>query len=155
DALAEQIRESFGSIPNNELAIPVVPPAAPQYGERRVTIRKPSAAAYMMMGYKIPDATHPDMPAILVADALLSGAKAMGLGGGSGMGRSSRLYRALVSSGLARSAGSSAGLDHDPYLWNFSATALPGTEPEAIEAAFDAEIERLKNELASEEEFLK
>jgi len=153
--LAEKIRASFGNIENSDLDIPLVPEAAPQYGERRGTVRKPSAAAYMMMGYKIPDAKHPDMPAILVADALLSGAKAMGMGGGSAMGRSSRLYRALVTSGLARSAGSSAGLNLDPYLWNFSATALPGVEPEAIEAAFEAEIERLKNELASEEEFLK
>lgn len=155
EELAERIRASFGDIANSDLVIPGVPQAAPQYGERRVTVRKPSAAAYMMMGYKIPDAKHPDMPAILVADALLSGAKAMGLGGGSAMGRSSRLYRALVTAGLARSAGSSASLTVDPYLWSFSATALPGVEPEAIEAAFEAEIERLKNELASEEEFLK
>ena len=155
DELLEKIRESFGGIENTPGELRDVPPAAPQYGERRVTIRKPSAAAYMMMGYKLPDAKHPDMPAILVADALLSGAKAMGLGGGGGMGRSSRLYRALVSTGLARSAGSSAGLQKDPYLWSFNATAMPGVEPEAIEAAIEAEIERLKNELASEEEFLK
>lgn len=155
DELAERIAASFGDIQNNGLVIPDVPITAPQYGERRVTIRKPSAASYMMMGYKIPDAKHPDMPAILVADALLSGAKAMGMGGGSGMGRSSRLYRALVSTGLARSAGSSASLHHDSSLWNFSATALPGVEPDTIEAAFETEIERLKIELASEDEFLK
>ena len=153
--LAARIEASFGNIPNSDIEIPDVPAAAPQYGERRVTIRKPSAAAYMMMGYKIPDAKHPDMPAILVADALLSGAKAMGLGGGSAMGRSSRIYRALVSKGLARSAGSSAGLNLDPYLWSFNATALPDVEPEAIEAAIEGEIDRLKHELAGEEEFVK
>ncbi|HEV2072799.1 MAG TPA: pitrilysin family protein [Thermomicrobiales bacterium] len=155
DDLASRINASFGSIPNNDMVIPDIAPDVPQYGERRVTIRKPSAAAYMMMGYKLPDAKHPDMPAILVADALLSGGKAMGLGGGGVMGRSSRLYRALVSKGLARSAGSSASLYRDSYLWDFTATALPGVEPAAIEAAVDAEIERLKNEIAGEEEFVK
>lgn len=155
DDLASRINASFGSIPNSDMTIPEIAPDVPQYGERRVMIRKPSAAAYLMMGYKLPDAKHPDMPAILVADALLSGAKAVGLGGGGAMGRSSRLYRALVSKGLARSAGSSASLYQDSYLWNFNATALPGVEPEAIEAAIDAEIERLKNELAGEDEFTK
>src|SRR5699024_10333897 len=73
DELATKIEQSFGGITNTAGELRTVPEAAPQYGERRVTVRKPSAAAYMMMGYKLPDATHPDMPAILVADALLSG----------------------------------------------------------------------------------
>ena len=71
------------------------------------------------------------------------------------MGRSSRLYRGLVSTGLARSAGSGTNLHIDPHLWTFSATALPGVEPERIEAAIEQEIDRLKTSLASEEEFVK
>jgi zinc protease len=155
DELTARIEASFGAIPANDEPLPPVARDAPQRGERRVTIQKPSPAAYLMMGYKMPDARHEDIPAILVADALLSGAKTMGMGGGGGMGRSSRLYRALVSKGLARSASSSAGLNHDQHLWSFSATALPGVAPEDIETAIDAEIERLKTELADEEEFVK
>ncbi|MGB3330846.1 MAG: insulinase family protein, partial [Thermomicrobiales bacterium] len=110
---------------------------------------------YMMMAYRIPEARHPDGPALMVADALLSGAKAMGMGGGGGMGRSSRLYKALVSTGLARSAGSGTSMHIDPHLWTFSATALPGVEPERIEAAFEAELDRLKTDLANDDEFVK
>ncbi len=153
--LLELIRDSFGGIPASDEPFPQVAQEPPQRGERRVTLRRPSPAAYLMMGYRMPGAKHPDVPAILVADAILSGAKAMGMGGGSAMGRSSRLYRALVAKGLARSAGSGTNLHMDGHLWSFSATALPGIEPERIEEAIAAEIERLKTTLASEEEFVK
>ena len=155
DTILGKIEASFGSIATGPENSGDVAPEPPQRGERRVTIRKPSPAAYMLMGYKFPDARHPDVPALLVADALLSGAKAMGMGGGGGMGRSSRLYRALVATGLTRSAGSSAGLSRDAELWSFSATASPGVDPERIEAAFEAEFDRLKTDLATEEEFVK
>lgn len=155
DEMLARIEASFGSIPAGAPNSGEVAPEPPQRGERRVTIRKSSPAAYMLMGYRFPDAKHPDIPALLVADALLSGAKAMGMGGGGGMGRSSRLYRALVATGLARSAGSNGGLSRDSELWSFSATALPGVEPERIEAAFEAEFERLKRDLATDEEFAK
>jgi zinc protease len=155
DDVIARIERAFGGIEPGPANSGEVAPEPPQRGERRVTIRKPSPAAYMLMGYRFPAAKHPDVPALLVADAILSGAKAMGMGGGNGMGRSSRLYRALVASGLARSASSNAGLSRDPEMWSFSATALPGVEPERIEAAFEAEFERLKTDHASEEEFAK
>ncbi|CAA9554488.1 MAG: hypothetical protein AVDCRST_MAG43-1347 [uncultured Thermomicrobiales bacterium] len=155
DELLDRITSAFGAIPAGDGALPPVAVEPPQRGERRVTLRRPSPASYLMMAYRMPDARHPDIPALLVADALLSGGKPMGMGGGSAMGRSSRLYRALVSGGLARSASSGASLNIDPNLWTFTATALPGVEPERIEAAIETEIERLKNDLAPEEEFVK
>ncbi len=155
EELLDRISAAFGSIPAEDEALPPVAAEPPQRGERRVTLRRPSPAAYLMMAYRMPEAKHPDIPALLVADALLSGGKPMGMGGGSAMGRSSRLYRALVSGGLARSAGSCASLNIDPNLWTFTATTLPGVEPERIEAAIEAEIERLKSAPAAEEEFVK
>lgn len=155
DELIAKIEQSFGNIPAVTDPLPLVAGEPPQRGERRVTVRKTSPASYLMMAYRMPEATHPDIPALMVADAVLSGAKAMGMGGGSAMGRSSRLYRALVSTGLARSASSGTSLHLDPYLWTFSATALPGVEPERIESAFQGEIDRLQHELPTEEEFAK
>ena len=150
-----RIESAFGSIPGGEPLTPHIAQDPPQRAERRVTVRRPSPAAYMMMGYRMPAADHPDIPALLVADSILSGAKPMGIGGGGGNGRSARLYRALVSTGLARSASSGAGLHIDPFLWTFSATALPGTEPGRIEEAFEEQLEMLRSTPASEEEFLK
>lgn len=155
DEMLASIEEAFGAIPGGEPIVPHIAQDPPQRAERRVTVRRPSPASYMMMGYRMPAADHPDIPALLVADSILSGAKPFGMGGGSAMGRSSRLYRALVSSGLARSASSGTGLHIDPFLWTFSATALPGTDPDHIENAFEEQLERLRTTPASEDEFLK
>jgi zinc protease len=154
-SMIESIEDSFGAIPGGNSIETRIAEEPPQRAERRVTLRRPSPASYLMMGYRMPAASHPDMPALLVADSILSGAKPMGLGGGSAMGRSSRLYRSLVSTGLARGASSGAGLHIDPFLWTFSATALPGVEPERIESVLEEQLERLRNEPASEDEFLK
>ncbi|MGI8485170.1 MAG: M16 family metallopeptidase, partial [Thermomicrobiales bacterium] len=155
EELVARIERSFGEIPASKESLPIVAGEPPQCGERRVIVRKSSPASYLMMAYRMSEAKHPDIPALMVADAILSGAKAMGMGGGSAMGRSSRLYRALVSTGLARSASSGTSLHLDPHLWTFSATALPGVEPERIEAAIETEIQRLQNEHATEEEISK
>ncbi|HMA36278.1 MAG TPA: insulinase family protein, partial [Chloroflexia bacterium] len=88
---------------------------------------------------------------------LLSGAKAMGMGGG--MGRSARLYRALVQTDLAAAAGSYFRLSRDPGLFSFSATARAGkpwTESlAAIEAAIYGEIDRLAAEPPTPQELEK
>lgn len=153
--LAARIEASFGQIRNPEGDIPTVVAGPPQHAERRVTLRRPSPAAYLMMGYKMPPARHADIPAIMMADALLSGAKAMGMGGGAGNGRSSRLYKALVTTGLARNISSSADPEVDESMWSFSATALPGIDPARIEDAIETELEKLRTELPTEEEFTK
>lgn len=153
DTLIPRLTEAFGPITDDGVVIPPVSPGPEQFAERRITLRRPSPAAYLMLGYKIPGANHADTAALMVADAILSGAKTMGLGGGGGMGRSRRLYKALVSSNLARSAGSSASPDLDESLWSFHATALPGVDPARIEEAINAEIARLQETLPEEEEF--
>ncbi len=155
DEMTQKLTEAFGSIENPDIPVPEVAPGGPQHAERRITLHRPSPASYMMMGYKIPGAKHADIPALMVADAILSGAKSMGMGSGGGMGRSSRLYKALVTTGLARSASSSASPELDESLWSFTATALPGVEAERIEDAIETEIERLKQTPPSDEEFTK
>lgn len=152
DELLDRIATRFGPIPAGEPVSSTVAQEPPQRAERRVVLRHPAATAYVRMAYHAPDARHPDIPALLVADAVLSGGKGMGLSGGGPMGRSSRLYRALVSGGLARSAGSDIGLHVDPYLFGFGATCLPGIEPERVEVALDAEIARLRDDIVPDDE---
>jgi zinc protease len=152
DELLRRIEDRFGGIPAGDMPVGGVAPEPSQRAERRVHLRHPAATAYVRMAYHAPAAVHPDLPALLIADAVLSGGKGMGLAGGGPMGRSSRLYRALVSGGLARSAGSDIGLHLDPHLFGFGATCLPDVEPQRVEDAFDAEIRRLQSELVPEYE---
>lgn len=150
--LLSRIEERFGGIPAGDPVPPVNIQEPEQLGERRVTIYRPAPASHLWIAYHVPAATHPDTAPLMVMDAVLSGAKGMGLAGGGAMGRSARLYRALVASGFARAAGSDTGLSLDPYLMLFGATALPGVDPQRIEAVMDEEIERIREELVTEEE---
>ncbi len=140
EELFKKIEAKFGSIPAGETPPKVEAIEPMQRAERRVVLRRPAPTAYVRMGYRAPAATHPDTAALMVADAILSGAKPMGLGGGGNFGRSARLYKALVSPGIARSAGSDFDLTIDPFLLSVSASALPGGDPEQIEAVMNETI---------------
>jgi zinc protease len=153
DSLLQQIERRFGAIPDTAQPSPLVSVVdPPQPGERRVVIRKPAGAPLLRMAFHAPAATDPDAVPLLVTEAILSGGQPMGLGGGSSMGRSSRLYRALVASGLARGAGSDMSLSLDPFLFQIAATGLPDSDLGAIEAVILEEIERLRNEPVTAEE---
>ena len=145
DALA-RIEAAFGGIPRGAEP-PVVRTAEPaQYGERRVTVNRPAPNRVVQLAHVAVSATHPDAAALMMLDAIMSGGKGLGFGGGVGMGRSSRLYRALVSSGLCSSAGSSFALTIDPYLFGVSAVLRPESDAAAVEDVLLGEIARFGTE---------
>jgi zinc protease len=151
--LLGRLESAFGAVPAGESiprSIGVTEPA--QQGERRVFLRRPSGVPYLRVAYHAPGATHADAVPLLVAEAVLSGGQPMGLGGGSAMGRSSRLYRALVASGFARAAGSDMSLTIDPYLFQIGVTGLPGSDLSELERLVHAEVDRLQDEPVPAEE---
>lgn len=150
--LADRIEDAFGAIEPGDGVTRRVVREPEQRAERRVTLRKPAPTSYLDMAYKAPDSRHPDTAALLALDAILSGGKPMGLSSGGAMGRSSRLYRALVASGLARSASSDIGLTIDPHLFSISVTANPGVSLDEIESVVTNELNRLAEEPVGEEE---
>ncbi|MCX7622300.1 MAG: insulinase family protein, partial [Thermomicrobium sp.] len=145
------VERRFGDIPAAR-EIPLLRVREPeQWGERRVTVRRPAPTAQLLVAWRVPEATHPDVPALVVLDAVLSGGKPVAFGGG-GMGRSSRLYRALVAPGLCTAAASSMSLTLDPFLFTVSATLTPRAEPAEVERIVDEVIRRLWEEAVSDEE---
>jgi zinc protease len=152
EELAGRIERAFGAAEPGPPMPTVRAIEPPQRDERRTVLRRPSPTAYLRMGFKTPAGLHPDSVPLLVADAVLSGGKSMGLGGGGPMGRSARLYRSLVAAGLARSAGSDVDMYVDPYLLLVGVTALPGVDPDQIEQVIDSELARLSTELVPEDE---
>lgn len=147
DRTAALIAETFGPIAAGE-ATPAVRVEEPeQEGERRVVLRRPGGAtAYLQMAYHTPAASHPDLPALLVADGILSGFKGISPFDGGGGGRSSRLYRALVDTGLATDAGSGIVPSADPSLLRIGATVRAGVEVQAVEDVVNTEIRRVQDE---------
>ena len=151
-AMLAEIERRFGGIAQGDDPPPVRTQEPAQQGPRRITVRRPAPTATMLAVFHAPDAANPDTPALLVLDTVLSGGKSPGFGGGGGMGRSSRLYRSLVASGLASSAGSSLGLTIDPYLFSVSATLIPTTEPARVEDVVRQELARLREEAVPADE---
>ena len=124
-----------------------------QEGERRIRLRRPAPTRYLQVAYQAPSATSEDAFPMIVLDAILSGAKGMGMGGGRApMGRSSRLYRALVDTGLASSARSGFALTHDPFVVDVNATLRPGVELADAERALFAVIDALATDGPTEQE---
>jgi zinc protease len=148
DALLSRIEELYGSIPAGS-AIPAVRSVEPrQEGERRIIVRRPGPTRYFTAAYHAPAASDSDVFPLFVLDAILSGAKPMGLfaGGNTSMGRSSRLYRLLVDTARCTGAGSSFGLTKDPYLFNFSATLHTDVPLAEVETTIFEEIEKIQRE---------
>lgn len=151
DALA-RAQARFAAIPQGPEAeaIRAVEPA--QEGERRVTLRRPGGAAYMITAFHTPAADHADTPALLVLAAVLAGAPAMSMAG-EYLGRSARLYRALVDTGLAASASAHFQPTPEPYLLQCFAACRTGVDPSDLEAALLRAFDRMASEPVSREEF--
>ncbi len=150
-----RIKELFGSAKPKLLPKLSPRPEPEQKGERRVRLTGEGETAYLDVMYHAPNATHPDFYPMVALDSILAGASSFNLFGGGTSNKSSRLYRALVESGLA--AGVSGGLSAtvDPFLYTVSATVRNGQTPEAVEAALEREVDRARNELVTEDELAK
>lgn len=131
-------------------------PEPEQKGERRVVVSDEGETAYVTLAYHAPAATHPDFYPLVALDSILAGASSFNMfGGGGTSNKSSRLYKALVQTGLAAGVGGNLTPTVDPYLYSFFATVRAGQSVEAVERALDAEIERVSREPVTAAELAK
>jgi len=140
------VRRLFGPIRRGPAIPPIrtVEPAGS--AERRVILRRPAGAAYLDVAWPAPAAADPDFPVLLMLDGVLLGGPSVNVWAGhSGRGpsKSSRLYRALVEGDLANEVGSTIVPTTYPFLYRITATAREGVDPQRVETAMLAEIERL------------
>jgi zinc protease len=147
--ILDEIEAAFGSIapgsqpqggPDRDPPpAPVLEP--PQCGERRFELRKAGSHEMLAIAYKVPGRAHEDQYALDVLAQIL------------GHGRTSRLYRALVETGVAVQAGAEnlAALA-DPFLFHIDVDPARDTALMTLETAVDAEIERLRREPVTLEE---
>jgi zinc protease len=154
-AMLTRIEELFGGYKPQPLPDLTPRPEPEQKGERRVTVEGEGETAYLEAVYHAPNATDADFYPLVALDSILAGASSFNLFGGGTSNKSSRLYKALVQSGLA--AGVSGGFSPtvDPYLYSVFCTVRGGQTPQAVEQALDAEIERVQNDPVSAEELTK
>lgn len=150
DTMLERVVELFGTATAR-----LTPLAAAQHAnspshspqeQRRVVVTGPEPVAYVQLLFPVVEATHPDYFPLLMLDTVLGGAKSMSFTGGGGTNRSSRLYRALVTTELAASAGCSVRPTSEPFAFTVAATVRRGVDPQQVEDALWAELDRVAGE---------
>jgi zinc protease len=154
EAMLGRIEELFGPIPARAEPAPVHRSEPAQRGERRVMLEGPGSTAYLEAGFRAPAATEPDFFPLTVLGAILTGPSGMNLFAAPPPNRSSRLYQALVETGLAAGISGSLSPMLDPYLYKISVTVRAGQPLAAVEAALDDEIDRIREEPISTAELL-
>jgi zinc protease len=98
---------------------------------KKIILQEPGAAAMLQMVYPLPDIKHPDVPALDVMDYILS------------EGRNSRLYLALVDSGLATDTSGSVASLVESGWYEISVTASPKQDLQKIDATISKAIASL------------
>jgi zinc protease len=156
DASAEELLDRAASaFAPLDAEVPIEPPKAPeppQYGEKRVIVRRAGGALpIIQIGHKAPRASDPRAPALSALAVALGGATAGG--GEAASGRSSRLYRALVDTGLATTVDASFNLMKDPYLFIAEAHMRPGVTHDRVERVILDELDKVARTTLADEEF--
>jgi zinc protease len=135
------IKKEYGVYPSSPKPIPEMTTEEPeQTGARRLVLKRPGQLGTVMIAFKGTSILQPDAPALDVLGSILSN------------GKNSRLYRALVDTGLATGAGGGIGQDRDPGLFMVSASLTPGTTHEKAEQALLAELDKVKQSGVTQEE---
>ncbi|MCB1738064.1 MAG: insulinase family protein, partial [Gammaproteobacteria bacterium] len=121
-----------------------------QFGVRRVDFDLPSKIAYLTMGYKVPSLKSAHDAGIAPAEVYALEVLSYLLDGSD----SARLNRELVrGSEQAVSASASYDLyDRLPTLFSFTAVPSDDSNLDQLESAIQAQIDRVKTELVSDEE---
>jgi zinc protease len=114
-----------------------------QTGERRLEIRKEGTTAYVKAAFHVPGTVDPQFFPLIVLDAALTGAKGVNLWSSFRVPppqRRSRLYRALIDTGLASQVSGAMLPTAEPFLYTLSVTVTDGTP---IATVRDALLEAL------------
>ena len=129
-----KVEKYFGAIPKQPAPPPVDVTEPPQKEERRATLEDALARLPRVdIGYKVPGGASPDYDVLTVLTSILSS------------GRSSRFYENIVrQKQLATSVSASLDETRGPGLYTIIANPTPSASVTDLEAAVDAELERLK-----------
>lgn len=139
--LISLIKKYFGKIKEGNTPPEVREKEPPQLGERRIKVRKEGNTEYVLAVYHIPEINNPDILPLNVLSQILSA------------GQTSRLHKKLVLGDLATSVYSSAGENKDPGLFIIFAQVRKDKNVTDVEKAMLEEIEKIKKEGITQEEF--
>lgn len=137
------IEKYYGKIPSSPHPIPEVYTREPsQEGERRYKVSRAGDLQRVWIGHRTPASSHADHYPINVVSHLLGGSHDKG----------SRLYKALMDTGLAMDVACRHDELRDPALMIIAATLTQDADPSEVEKVILQEIEKLQKELVGDDE---
>jgi zinc protease len=131
--LMPKVQETFGKVPRREVKVtqPTTTMGATP-SKRRLTLKEPGTTQIASMVYPLPEANHPDVPAIDVMNYILT------------EGRSSRMYQSIIETGIATSLdGGAANLAAGGW-YEVSSVVEVGKSLPKLEAAVEKEIKQIQ-----------
>ncbi|MGA7954269.1 MAG: pitrilysin family protein [Gloeobacterales cyanobacterium] len=135
-----KVKDYFGSIPARAKPVASVPQEPPQTEERRVTVKQPGSVPILEMLYHGPKSTDPDLYALDLLDNVLN------------VGRSSRMYQALIETGIAASIGGGISPHIDPGWYGIQAIPSSNTSLETLQQKIDEVLAQVRNEKVTPQE---
>ncbi len=135
------VQKYFGPIPRPERKLPTTyTEEPPQDGERTVVLRRVGDVGVVSAAYHVPAGPHEDSAALQVLANILTTQP------------SGRLYKALVETKKASSAGAFAGAEHDPGLFEVEAEVPKENSLEEVETIILTTTETLADKGVTSEE---
>ncbi|MDZ7956689.1 MAG: pitrilysin family protein [Aulosira sp. DedQUE10] len=131
----ETVKEIFGKLPSTHHS-PLTTHHSPLTTHHSplttpIVLREPGAGKLLHLVYPLPDVNHPDVPALEVMDYILT------------QGRSSRLYQALVESGLANDISAYVASLRESGWYEMLVTAAPKQNLTKIDSVLNKVIANL------------
>ncbi len=141
EGVMAQIKAAFESIPRREIPVKDLSGLEPdQRGKRTIAIRMTGGMPTLLVAFKVPEASHPDLPTLHVLSMILSN------------GKSSRLASRLIDSGLCTMQSAGASSFRDPGLFSVLAMSAKEESLQEVEAVIEAALSDLKLHLVFSEE---
>jgi len=129
-----RIKKEFGRHPAKAGSYPALYTTEPeQQGERRVRVER-AGVSMVGVAHKIPQATHTDIPALILLASILHEDK------------TSRLYKAFLDTALATEVAVFCWQFQDPGLFESFVTLAPNTSHENAEALLRMEYQKIIDE---------
>lgn len=134
------VKKHYGAIPSQPPVNRVIEAEPVQTTPKRKPLKLSIKVEKLILGYHVPEVAHDDIPALNVLRAVLAG------------GKSSRLHRALVETGIVASIEAPDFAERDPSLFMFYVNLQKAKKATQAESIILREIAKLNKELVSDSE---
>ena len=153
ERMLRRIEAAYGSIPARSAPKADIHPETPIHAPHQLEVRGNYDFTDLRIFWHVPAAKDPDIPALILLNIILAGPDFMEMTEKIKIsGRTSRLYRKLISGGLSSGIGMEYMPAIDPYYLGLSALAAPGVDAEEIRDVIFEELENIAHHGVSPDE---